>query len=181
MTPVEYCEKLGVFDSPTLIAHAVHMDKNDLDILQHYNVSVVSCPASNIKLASGIPPIKSFLKKGIKVCLGTYSIASNGKLDMFREMYLTSVLQKVYNSDAKAVENFEILKMATINGAEVLGYNNLGLIKENYQADLIMLDINKSKFFSTKNIIPAIIYTADAEDICMTMSQGKIVYGEFNG
>ena len=94
-------KKLGCFDRPCLAAHCVHLDKNDFDILANNQVNVVTCPSSNSNLASGIAPIYALSKKGVNICLGTDGASSSGILDIFREMHLVNILQKLYVGENK--------------------------------------------------------------------------------
>ena len=123
LSPVEYLCDLGVYDYGGGAFHCVHMSEHDLDLFQEKHLNVVTNPASNLKLASGIAPIQSMLKRNINVCLGTDGAASNNCLDMFREMFLVTGLAKYKEKDASAVDAYEVLKMATVNGAKALNLN----------------------------------------------------------
>ena len=94
MTPVEYLHKIGFFDCGGIIAHGTYLEKTDIELLKEKNVTVASNPSSNLKLASGVAPVYTMLKNGLRVALGTDGAASNNALSMFREMYLMSCLQK---------------------------------------------------------------------------------------
>ena len=181
-SPTALLESVGYFDKPCLVYHGVHCDKEDMQILSDYNVSVATCPSSNLKLASGIAPIKSYLDRGINVCIGTDGVASNNNLDMFKEMYLTSCLAKVYTGKADCILAKDILKMATINGAKALGFSNVGMIKENWQADLILIDTNSLHFLPENDMISALVYSAKGSDVIVTMVAGNILYenGKYN-
>jgi len=176
MSPIEYLESLGYFDQPALIAHGVCVDKDDIAILQQYDVSVATNPASNLKIGSGIAPINSFLTRGVNVCIGTDGCASNNALDFFRDMYLTATLQKGVLNDPKVVPAKEVLKMATINGAKALQLDDVGLVKENYQADLIRISTKTFAMNPVNNLVSNIVYSASKSDVVMTMVAGKIVY-----
>ncbi|MDD4350662.1 MAG: amidohydrolase family protein [Clostridia bacterium] len=176
MTPVAFCEKLGCFDRPCLAAHCVHLDKNDFDILANNQVNVVTCPSSNSNLASGIAPIYALSKRGVNICLGTDGASSSGILDIFREMHLVNILQKLYVGENKLFFPIDIIKMATINGAKALGYDNIGLIKKGYKADIILLDISSEKFYPYSAIDVGLINTAVGQDVVLTMCNGKILY-----
>lgn len=181
-SPAGLLESVGYFDKPCLVYHGVHCDKDDMQILAQYNVSVATCPASNIKLASGIAPVVSYLERGINVCIGTDGPASNNSLDMFKEMFLTSTLAKVYTGKANAISVIDILKMATINGAKALGFENVGLVKQGWKADLILIDTNSLHFQPENDTISALVYSANGSDVKLTMVNGNILYedGKFN-
>lgn len=180
-TPVEYLEDLGFFDRDTLCYHCVHMDKDDLSILSNYNANVSTCPSSNIKLASGIAPIYAMLNKGINVTIGTDGVASNNSLDMFKEMFLVATLSKVNIYNASVVSAKDVLKMATINGANALSFN-VGEISVGKNADIILIDINKPHFQPLDNLISHLVYSAKSSDVYLTMVNGNILYenGRYN-
>lgn len=182
LTPIMLLEKYGFFDQKAMIAHGVHLDLVDYDILSGYGVSVCTNPSSNLKLGSGIAPLSALLKNNINVCIGTDGSSSNNRLDMFREMYLASVLQKEELRDGKAIPCATAIKMATENGAKALNFDNLGKLKEGYLADLIMLDLNSIDFCSSRDIKSAVVYSSGTEDVKLTMVNGKILYedGKFN-
>lgn len=175
-SPVGFLETVGYFDKPCLAYHCVHCDKDDMDILKRYDVSVATCPSSNIKLASGIAPIYSFLQKGINVCIGTDGPGSNNCLDMFKEMFLVASLSKVNIGMADVVKANEVLMMATINGAKALGYKNVGLVKEGYQADLILVDTDNLHYIPENNIMSSLVYCGRGSDVRLTMVAGNILY-----
>ena len=147
-----------------------------MQLFKEYNVNIVSCPASNLKLGSGIAPLNSMNRLGINIALGTDSSASNNALDMFREMYLASTLQKGIMHSASVMKAEDILKMATINGAKALGLKNVGKIKEGYKADLIMLDLNTPNLTPLNNVESAVVYSAGVQNVILTMVNGNILY-----
>lgn len=181
-TPVEYLEDLGYFDRQCSCYHCVHMDKDDIQILADYGVSVVTCPASNLKLGSGIAPITTMLNKGINVAIGTDGVASNNNADMFKEMYLVANLQKGILYKPENIKAIDAIKMATKNGAISLGYDNLGEIKEGYLADLILVSTKEPHWNPINDYISSIVYAAKSSDVYLTMVNGNILYenGKYN-
>ena len=179
-SPVALFDELGLFDYGGVIYHGVWVDEEDMDILYRRNVMVVSNPASNAKLASGIAPLTAYLEKGIVVALGTDGPSSNNALDMFREMYLASVLGKIREMDPLAVPATEVLKMATVNGSMTLEHNS-DILGEGKLADIIMIDLHKPNMKPVLDIPNNIVYSGDKTNIKMTMIDGKILYmnGEF--
>ncbi|MFW6047400.1 MAG: amidohydrolase [Candidatus Woesearchaeota archaeon] len=176
LTPPALLEKYGYFDNNAIVAHATHLDPEDISILKQYNVNVVTNPASNLKLGNGVAPLYSLHNNDINIAIGTDGAASNNALDMFKEMYLASVLQKSQMRDASAMPSDDILKMATINGAKALGINSLGKIKKGYKADIIAIDLDDVNLRPINNIKNSIVYSANPSNIYMTMINGKILY-----
>ncbi len=175
-TPVQYLEEIGFFERPCLLAHAIHIDKDDYIILQQHDVSIAHCPASNLKLGSGFAPVYGYMQNGINVCLGTDGPASNNSINMFREIYLAATLQKAVYSDSTAIGAYQALKMATINGAKALGFNNVGLVKEGYKADLIRISFNDVNMQPVNNYVSSVVYSCNPSNVTMTMVNGEIIY-----
>ncbi len=175
-TPTQHMRDLGLFDSPTVAAHCVHLTDEDIDILKEYNVSVVNNPTSNLKLGSGICDIEKLIGKGINVTLGTDGASSNNNLNMFEEMHIASVLVNGLKMNASAISPLDVLKMATVNGAKALKLDNVGVIKEGYKADIIMLDLDKPHFMPMHSYTDNLVYSAQGSDVCMTMVDGEILY-----
>jgi len=180
MSPVALFDELGLFNYGGVIYHGVWVDEEDMDILYRRNVMVVSNPGSNCKLASGIAPLTAYLEKGIVVALGTDGPSSNNALDMFREMYLASMLGKIREMDPVAVPATEVLKMATVNGSMTLGHNS-DILGEGKLADIIMIDLHQPNMQPVLNIPNNIVYSGCKSNVKMTMIDGKILYmnGEF--
>lgn len=182
-SPVGLLEKYGFFDgTKTLLAHCVHCDKDDMEILRKYDVSVSSNPSSNLYLGSGIAPLFAFKNKNINVSLGTDGAASNNSLDLFKEIFLAKNLQSGLLNNASLMTNFDCLKMATINGAKALGFSNLGLIKKGYLADLIIVNLKDLNMQPNFNILSNLVNSATGRNVILTMINGNIVYdnGKFN-
>lgn len=177
MTPIEMLESFGFFDSPCLLAHCVHCDKSDIEIMSRYdNISIATNPSSNLILGSGIAPLYSYVKSNINVSIGTDSAASNNNLNMFKEMYLADNLQAGVLNQARAITSVDTLKMATIRGAKALGYDNLGRIQENYIADIIIIDIRKPNMQPLNNIYSNLVNACQSDNVIFTMVDGKILY-----
>ena len=178
MSPVQFLAKKGVFDYGGGGYHCCHFDDKDIEIFKKYNLSVVTCPGSNTKLASGIAPICRYLKEGINVAIGTDGPASNNSLDMFKEMTLLYALQKVSLKDPTALPAFEILKMATVNGAKAMGLKDLDYLEEGKLADIIEIDLMRPNMQPINNIVNNIVYSGSKENIKMTMVNGRILYAD---
>lgn len=176
MTPPVFLDSLGMFDYGGGGYHCVHMTEEDMDIFQKKGLYVITNPGSNTKLASGIAPITEYLKRGIKVAIGTDGPASNNCLDMFREMFLVTGLAKLKEKDASAVDAWEVLKMATVNGSMAMHLPDTDILAEGKLADLIMIDLHKPNMQPVNNIPKNIVYSGSKQNIKMTMINGQILY-----
>lgn len=175
-TPTAFLDSIGMFRYGGGGFHCVHMSEEDLDICQKRKLYVVTNPGSNTKLASGIAPITKMLDRNIPVAIGTDGPASNNCLDMFKEMFLVTGLQKLKNMDAEAVGAKEVLKMATVNGAHAMGLKNCDTLAVGKYADLIMIDLHQPNMQPMNNIEKNLVFSGSKQNIKMTMINGKILY-----
>ena len=175
-TPAQFLYDEGLFKYGGGGFHCVYLSKEEVEIFKKNNLTIISCPASNAKLASGIAPLTYYWKEGINIALGTDSAASNNSLDMFKEMYLAATLQKVVNEDPKSIPAFEILKMATVNGAKAMGFDNADVLAPNKLADLIMIDLHKPNMQPLNNIVTNLVYAGNKDNVILTMINGRILY-----
>ena len=176
MTPLAFLDSIHMFDYGGGIYHGVHMTEEDLQIMKKRGLYIVTNPASNLKLASGIAPIADYLKLGIPVAIGTDGPASNNCLDMFREMFLVTGLAKVREGDASAVDAKEVLKMATINGAQAMGLKDCDVLAQGKYADIIRIDLKQPNMQPIHNICKNLVYSGSKTNVKMTMVNGKILY-----
>ena len=181
-SPVKFLIEQGAFNYGGGGYHCVHFSEEDTKLWKEKNLTVVTCPGSNTKLASGIAPIKRYLDAGINVAIGTDGPASNNCLDMFKEMTLLFSLQKVSLKDPTVLDAFTILKMATVNGAKAMGLDDVDVLEIGKKADLIEIDLSRPNMQPLNNIINNIVYSGSKDNIKMTMIDGKILYadGKFN-
>lgn len=142
-TPTQLFEKLGLFNYGGGAFHSVWVDDRDLDIYKKHGVYAVINSGSNCKLASGVAPVQKMLDKGVNLAIGTDGAGSNNGLDIFREMYLTCVLQKIKNRDASSTDANKILHSATVGSARCMGLNDCDCIDTGKKADLIVIDLNR--------------------------------------
>ena len=181
MTPTAYLDSLGMFAHGGGGFHCIHMTEEDLEIFKERGLYVVTNPASNMKLASGIPPLTKMLQMGIPVAIGTDGPASNNCLDMFREMFLTTALQKVVLGDASALDALDVLEMATVGGAGAMGLQDCDVLAEGRQADMIILDMTQPNMQPMNNVAKNIVYSGSKQNVKLTMIAGRIMYedGQF--
>ncbi len=175
-TPTSLMENMGMFNYGGGGFHCNFLSKEDIEIFKKHDLSIVSNPASNAKLASGICPLMLYLNNNINIALGTDGAASNNALDMFREMYLATVLAKLKEDDACAVDALTILKAATLGGARAMGLENADYVKEGQLADLIVIDLNQPNMQPLNNIAKNLVYSGNKSNIYLTMIDGKILY-----
>lgn len=159
-----------------VLAHCVKIDKDDIKKLDKKHINVAHCPVSNLRLGCGIAKINSFLDNGINVSLGTDGQGSGSNLDMFETMKYCALLQKGINEDATNLPAYEVIKMATINGAKALGISDkTGSIEEGKKADLIILDLNSVMTQPINDIFSNIVYNAKGNNVITTIANGKIL------
>jgi len=174
--PIEILDKAGILDERTFLAHCCWLDKKEIKILAQTNSSVVHCPISNMKLASGIMPLPEMINSGINVGLGTDSACSNNNLDMFEEMKVAALLHKISNLDPTIVNAQTVLDMATINGAKALGMEKeIGSLEKGKKADLSIIDFEKSHLIPHHNLVSHLVYSAQGSDVETVIINGKII------
>jgi 5-methylthioadenosine/S-adenosylhomocysteine deaminase len=178
-TPVKYLRDLDVLDDRTVAAHCNWLEDDEIEILRDCGVKVSHNPESNMKLAAGCAPIPIMIQKGITVGLGTDGCASNNDLDMFREMGTAAKLHKVIRMDPTVMDAKTVLKMATINGARVLGLENrIGSIEPGKFADIIIVDIKKPHHTPMYNCYSQLVYSASGSDVKTSIIGGRIIMHE---
>ncbi len=172
-----YLYDIGFLHERVLAAHVVRPTRRDLSVLKRSNAKVAHNPQSNLKLASGIAPIKEMLNYGITVALGTDGAGSNNNLDVLLEARFAALLAKGRDLDPEAVPAKEALKMATVYGAKALGREGLGEIKPGNLADLVVLDFSSPHVrpLEEDRIISHIIYAAKSSDVKHVIVNGEIV------
>jgi 5-methylthioadenosine/S-adenosylhomocysteine deaminase len=181
MPVIPYVKKQGLFEAKVLAAHCVHIDKGEMRTLMHVGAGVAHNPSSNLKLASGVAPIKQMLETGLNVGIGTDGPASNNDLDMFEEIRLAALLAKGFSNDPTALPARMILSMATRIGARAIHIGHLtGSLEPGKRADLILVDLspvhNSPRFERDPNGVYAqIIYASKASDVTDVMINGRFV------
>lgn len=174
-TPIEYIDRIGLTEAKILGAHCVHTTKRDIEIMKNNDFVVLHNPQSNLKLASGIAPIVSYLKNNIQVALGTDGNASNNDLGILEEMNTLALLQKYKTNDPSALQNEQALKIATVNGMKAMGIEYSG-ISRNSTADLTILSLESSHSWPQINPISNIVYSSSSKDVTDVLVNGYLVY-----
>lgn len=180
LTPPALFESLGLFDYGGGVFHGVWLGDEDMDILKKHNVAVITCPCSNLKLGSGIAPLGKLKERGVRIGIGTDGPASNNSLDMFREMYLASLLSELDRLGSPIILAEDILLAATKNGAELV-FPESDCIAPGKRADLVVIDLQRPSMQPEINIVRNLVFSGSKDCVYMTMIDGKILYenGEF--
>lgn len=159
-----------------ILAHSVKVSDDDIKILKETNSYVAHCPISNLKLGCGVAPVYKMMNEGICVSLGTDGQGSGTNLDMFEVMKATALLQKGINENPILISAYDVLKMATINGAKTLGLdNNIGSIEEGKSADIIIVDTDSIFTKPTNDIFSQLVYNTKGSDVSTTIVNGNIL------
>jgi 5-methylthioadenosine/S-adenosylhomocysteine deaminase len=177
--PIERLRRLGLL-APSLIAvHCVHLEADEIRLLAYHGCSVVHCPSSNLKLASGFAPIASLLKEKTNVALGTDGAASNNRLDLFQEMRTAALLAKAVAGDAQAMPAHAALRAATLNGAQALGIDGrTGSIVPGKAADLVAVDLRAIEVAPCYDPVSHLVYAAGREHVSHVWVAGALLVRE---
>jgi 5-methylthioadenosine/S-adenosylhomocysteine deaminase len=175
MTPVRYLQKIGILSPRLILAHALYVDDEEINILADNGVKVVHNPASNMKLASGYQfKYKEMRDAGITVAIGTDGCSSSNNLDMIEAMKLASLLGKAWRKDPEALTCDEMFYSATEAGADVIGTNS-GRIEEGRLADLCLIDLNIPAFTPNFNFISNLVFAANGSCVDTVICDGQII------
>lgn len=159
-----------------ILAHAVKLTNEEIEKIAKQDIYIAHCPVSNLKLGCGIAPITKMQEENICISLGTDGQGSGSNLDMFETMKYTALLQKGYLENPTLMPAYEVLKMATINGAKTLNLENqIGSIEEGKLADIIILNLDSPLTLPLNDIIAEIVYNVKAQNVEITIVNGKIL------
>lgn len=172
--PFEYLAGKGLFDFGGAAFHCVHVTSAEMEIMAQKGVAAVTCPSSNLKLASGIAPLAEMKKRGVKIGIGTDGAASNNALDMFRETYLAAVLQKCSTGDAAAMGAEFVLGAAT--RASAYGAEGMDALAPGSSADFVLIDLHAPNMQPGNDIVNDVVYAAGKHNVMMTVAGGKVVF-----
>ena len=172
--PLAWADDLDLLREDSFIAHGVHVDRTEMDLLAERDTAVVHCPASNMKLASGMAPVQELLDAGVTVGLGTDGAASNNDLDMFDEMRDAAMLGKLAADDASAVDAGTTVRLATEGSAAALGFES-GRIEAGANADLAVLDLEAPHLTPQHDLVSHLAYAARGSDVRHTVCDGQVL------
>lgn len=172
---IAYLDTVGLTGRHVALAHCVHLSVDEIETLKTTGTNVVHCPSSNLKLGSGIAPVAKLLEEGISVSLGADGAACNNRLDMFTEMRTAALLQKVLHGPEVLPAN-RVLRMATIDGARALGLDaEIGSIEVGKRADLAIVRLDRLHTTPARDVVSALVYSAEAEDVETVIIDGRLV------
>ena len=179
--PLQTLHRLGLLSSRLLAVHMTQISESDLELLKKTNPSVIHCPESNMKLASGASPISLLLKNKINVALGTDGAASNNNLDMFGEMRSAALMAKLIDDNPESLSAYEVLSMATINGAKALNISDItGSLRPGKSADFILINLQDPSTTPVYNPISQIVYAAHSHQVTDSWVAGRQILKDKN-
>jgi 5-methylthioadenosine/S-adenosylhomocysteine deaminase len=172
---IEYLDDVGLAASHVVLAHCVHLNDDEMEILRRTGTHVAHCPSSNLKLGSGIARVAEMIERGISVSLGADGAACNNRLDMLTEMRMAALVQKALHGP-EALPALRVLRMATIDGARALGLEDeIGSIEVGKRADLTLFDLDDLRTTPHPDPVSAIVYAAEASNINTMIIDGRVV------
>lgn len=174
-TPINALKEIEFLNKKLILAHGTFLNKEDLKYLKD-NVSIVTNPISNLNLGCGIADLVELQKNNINICLGTDGQGSGNNLNLFKHMSLVADLQKAKYQDPTVMSAYEVLKMATINGAKAYNLDKqIGSLEEGKLADIIILDIDNIEIYPHPDLICEIVHNIESNNIVTTIINGKII------
>lgn len=173
---IEFLDQMGFLRSNVLAAHCIDLSNEDMKILSKHSVNVVHVPVANMKLGLGAARICDLIGLNVNVCLGTDGAASNNSLDMFETMKFASLLQKLIYHDPRVLPAFDVLRMATLNGATALGLEqDVGTLQVGKKADVILINLSTPHLTPSHNVCANLVYSARGDDVDTVIVNGKIL------
>jgi 5-methylthioadenosine/S-adenosylhomocysteine deaminase len=174
LRPFERLQKLGLLTKRLIAIHALHLNEDDLNLIEACKPNIVHCPESNMKLASGICPVTELLRRGVNVALGSDSTASNNDLNMLGEMRTAAFLAKHHTSDSESLPAPKNLQMATLNGAKALGMDHIiGSLSQGKSADFIAIHLDEIETLPLYHPASQIVYAASRHQVTDVWVAGK--------
>ena len=173
MSPIEFLAHRGLFETHTIVAHAIHANDVDLSILANKDVNVVQCPSTHMKYAMGVARVPEMLARGVNVALGTDGAGSSTALNLWREMRLAVLMQRQAHADATLLGGNQPLRMAGPNGARALGFGSTGVLSPGFAADLIVVNTRASHFQPIHDVTAALVWCAEPADVQDVMVAGR--------
>ena len=173
---IHWLDEVGLTGEDVVLAHCVHTDETERELLAATGTHVIYCPSSNMKLASGVAPIPDYLNRGINVALGNDGPPCNNTLDPFTEMRQASLLQKVDGLDPTSTPAETVFEMATINGAAAAGFEGVGRLAAGWKADIVGLTTDPTRATPVHDVLSHLVFAAHGDDVAFTMVDGEVLY-----
>lgn len=177
-TPAMHLDSLGFFDAEVLAAHCVHLTPQEIAVFARTGTAASHNPVSNLKLGCGIAPLPDMLRAGLRLTLGTDSVASNNSLDLFEEIKLATILHRGIRHDAAAVLAGDVLAIATARGAEAIGFPDAGALEAGRLADVIAIDLRTTGAIPRGPLVSHLAFSASGADVRHVFIGGAHVYAE---
>lgn len=178
MKPVELLDEVGFLNKKVILGHGTFVSDFEIDTISNRDVSICTNPVSNLNLGCGIADLVKYKNKGINICLGTDGQGSGNNMNLFYHMSILDYLQKGKYEDPTVMSSYEVLKMATVNGAKALGYDDIGSIEVGNKADIIILDISDIVLYPAIDLIPYIVHNCFYNCVDTTIINGNILMQE---
>ncbi|MGK0742044.1 amidohydrolase [Leucobacter sp. Z1108] len=175
-TPAMHLESLGLFEADVLAAHCVHLTPEEIAVFARTGTAASHNPVSNLKLGCGVAPLPELLEAGVRLTLGTDSVASNNSLDLFEEIKLATILHRGVRGDAAAVRASDVLDIATRGGAEAIGFPETGALEAGRLADVIALDVTGAGAIPHPSLVSHLAFSARGSDVRHVFIGGRHVY-----
>lgn len=177
--PLARVAELGLLGPRTQCVHMTSVNDDELALLERSGSHIVHCPSSNLKLASGMAAAAHYLRSGVNVALGSDGAASNNSLDLFAELRLAALLGKAVAGDAAALDCHSALRMATLGGAEALGWQQrIGSLEAGKQADIIAIDLSAISQQPLYNPASQLVYTATGQQVSHSWVAGRCLLNQ---
>lgn len=177
-TPAAHLDSLGFFEAEVLAAHCVHLTPDEMEVFARTGTAASHNPVSNLKLGCGIAPLPEMLEAGVRLTLGTDSVASNNSLDLFEEIKLATILHRGARHDAAAVKASDVLDLATCRGAEAVGFGETGALEAGRLADVIAVDLGTTRATPMGSLVSHLAFSATGDDVRHVFIGGRHVYAD---
>ncbi|WP_122087930.1 5'-deoxyadenosine deaminase [Halalkalicoccus subterraneus] len=178
MENVEWLHEVGLTGPDCVLAHCVHTNEHERELLAETGTHVVHCPSSNMKLASGIAPVEEYVDRGVNVALGNDGPPCNNTLDPYTEMRQASLLGKVDALDPTSLPARTVFEMATVNGARAAGFKRVGELREGWRADIVGLTTDLTRATPIHDLLSHLVFAAHGDDVRFTMVDGEVLYDD---
>lgn len=173
---VELLDRLGVLRTRPLLVHCVRVDDADLGRIADAGASIAHCPTANARLGHGVAPLPALLARGIRVGLGSDSMASNNRMDMLEEARAAQLVQRATRLDPELVDAGQLLRLATLDGARALGIDGIGALEPGLDADLAAFRLDRPHTLPVHDPAAALVHAARGSDALLTIVRGRVLY-----